>query len=532
MTTTNNILPNIQLIESQRLKVQHTLDIAKTKAERNKLGQFATPTQVATAILAYAKSLLPDHLKINFLDPAFGTGAFYSALLQTFSSAQIIKASGYEIDPHYGQEAMGLWRNTSLQLEIKDFTQLRPPHSNDDRANLLICNPPYVRHHHLSTKEKLRLQGLVRQLTGVKLGGLTGLYCYFLLLSHNWLAENGLAGWLIPSEFMDVNYGEPIKKYLLEKVTLLRIHRFDPNEVQFEDALVSSAIIWFRKTNPTDHHKVEFSYGGTLTKPKLSQFISAKLLYSASKWTGFSIAMGERASNNRIKLSDLFEIKRGLATGANKFFILTPEQIANYQLPTEFFTPILPSPRYLTEEIVEADHLGNPVLSQQLFLLTCNLSETEAQKKYPSLWRYLQTGVEAGIANRYLCRHRSPWYAQEERPAAPLLCTYMGRQSSRNNNPFRFILNHSRATAPNVYLMLYPKPILCRSLDHQPERIESIWQALGEIHPAALMKEGRLYGGGLHKIEPGELANTPADNLLTILPELLNHHVKQLPLFE
>jgi len=277
---------------------------------------------------------------------------------------------------------------------------------------------------------------------------------------------------------------------------------------------------------------LEFSYGGTLTKPKLSRSIPTKLLYSTSKWTGFPIATGERTSNNRIKLSDLFEIKRGLATGANKFFILTPEQIANYQLPVEFFTPILPSPRYLTEEIVEADHLGNPVLSQQLFLLTCNLSEIEVQIKYPSLWHYLQTGVEAGIANRYLCRHRSPWYAQEERPAAPLLCTYMGRQSSRNNSPFRFILNRSRATAPNVYLMLYPKPILCRSLDNQPERIESIWQALGKIHPAALMNEGRLYGGGLHKIEPGELANTPADNLLTMLPELLDNHVKQLPLFE
>jgi adenine-specific DNA-methyltransferase len=34
---------------------------------------------------------------------------------------------------------------------------------------------------------------------------------------------------LIPSEFMDVKYGGPLKQYLLDKVTLLRIHRFDPN---------------------------------------------------------------------------------------------------------------------------------------------------------------------------------------------------------------------------------------------------------------------------------------------------------------
>jgi hypothetical protein len=33
----------------------------------------------------------------------------------------------------------------------------------------------------------------------------------------------------------------------------------------------------------------------------------------------------------------------------------------------------------------------------------------------------------------------------------------MGRQAQGNRSPFRFILNHSKATAPNVYLMLYPK---------------------------------------------------------------------------
>lgn len=51
----------------------------------------------------------------------------------------------------------------------------------------------------------------------------------------------------MPSEFMDVNYGASVKRYLLDKVTLLHIHRFDPKEVQFGDALVSSAVVWFSK---------------------------------------------------------------------------------------------------------------------------------------------------------------------------------------------------------------------------------------------------------------------------------------------
>jgi adenine-specific DNA-methyltransferase len=527
----------IDIIEAQRLETQHRLDAVKTQAERNKLGQFATPSILATDILEYAKTLTTSS-QIRFLDPAFGTGSFYAALLRSFPLSQIAQAWGYEIDPNYGQEAIKLWDNTPLKLNIADFTQTGLPDSDDDRANLLICNPPYVRHHHIPADEKLRLQVVAKKASGIKLNGLAGLYCYFLLISHAWLADGGLAGWLIPSEFMDVNYGKQVKQYLLQQVTLLRIHRFDPDEVQFGDALVSSAIIWFKKEKPPADYEVEFSYGDTLTKPEVSAHIPADVLYRTDKWTGFpkilNNKLGSEVKNKRLqlKLADLFKIKRGLVTGANKFFILTPKQISQYELPVEFFIPILPSPRYLLTDEIEANDDGSPVLDQQLFLLSCNLPENEVELKYPSLWQYLQSGVQKGINRRYLCSHRSPWYAQENRPASPLLCTYMGRESSGGSKPFRFILNHSKATAPNVYLMLYPISTLEKELKGEPELLRTVWQALNEIPPDILIGEGRIYGGGLHKIEPNELANTPADSILAILPGLSGNHLKQLSLFD
>ncbi len=48
----------IDIIERRRLEVQNQLDSLKTQTERNKLGQFATPTVLATDILKYAKTLL------------------------------------------------------------------------------------------------------------------------------------------------------------------------------------------------------------------------------------------------------------------------------------------------------------------------------------------------------------------------------------------------------------------------------------------------------------------------------------------
>lgn len=90
------------------------------------------------------------------------------------------------------------------------------------------------------------------QNTGIKISGLAGLYCYFLILSERWLAEGALSCWLIPSEFMDVNYGKAVKQYLLECVDLLCVHKFKADDVQFDDALVSSTIVFFRKGKPSE----------------------------------------------------------------------------------------------------------------------------------------------------------------------------------------------------------------------------------------------------------------------------------------
>src|SRR5258708_2677539 len=218
-------MTTIDIIEAQRLKIQSQLDLAKTQSERNKQGQFATPTALATEILAYAKSLLPPDLKLRFLDPAIGTGSFISALLRSFPLDQVAEIMGYEIDAKFAEKTLELWRDKPLTLHIADFTQAEPPKTDEAKANLLVCNPPYVRHHFLSKQEKQRLQRTVLQKMGIKLSGQAGLYCHFLCISHLWMVENCLAGWLIPSEFMDVNYGRQIKRYLLNNVTLVRVHR-------------------------------------------------------------------------------------------------------------------------------------------------------------------------------------------------------------------------------------------------------------------------------------------------------------------
>ncbi|MDY0166096.1 MAG: Eco57I restriction-modification methylase domain-containing protein [Thermoguttaceae bacterium] len=502
------------VIEQQRLALQASLDAARTQAERNRLGQFATPTALAEDILRYAASLLPPGETIRFLDPAIGTGSFYSAFLKAFPQKHIAEALGFEVDPHYGKPAAELWKDLGLTINQADFTHAAP----SPRFNLVICNPPYVRHHHMQNGDKTRLQLHTKQASGMKISGLAGLYCHFLGLSHAWMTEGGVAGWLIPSEFMDVNYGRAVKHYLLDRVTLLHIHRFDPNDVQFADALVSSAIVWFRNEPASAHHEVKFTFGGTLFEPRITRAVSVRALARESKWTRFPVRAVRSRSAIPV-LSDFFRIKRGIATGDNKFFILSEEAIAARGLPMEVFTPILPSPRYLRHDEVEAREDGSPDIDRRLFLLDTKLSEEAIHRRFPTLAAYLEEGKAKGLPERYLCRHRALWYGQEDRPPAPIVCTYIGRGDAKSGRPFRFILNGSCATVANVYLALYPTPLMAREMDRDPSLLRRVWNALNDVSPDILLGEGRVYGGGLHKLEPRELSNLPAVFIADLLPD-------------
>jgi adenine-specific DNA-methyltransferase len=497
-----------QTIEGHRQREQVRLDSLKSAAERNKWGQFATPFELALSLARYARTL-QGGVRLRFLDPAIGTGSFFSALSQTVPAKDLEAAAGVELDPMFADAAEKLWGKIGLNVIHGDFTKLKTPAAP---FNLVLTNPPYVRHHHLDAHDKDRLKTqLVRSLS-MEISGLAGLYCYFLLQCHDWMEEQGLAVWLIPSEFMDVNYGATVRRYLSERVTLLHIHRFCPTDVQFTDALVSSAVVVFRKAPPPERHLVRFSFAGSIESPTTEAVVPLDVLRHSRKWTQFP---GRTNFDNTDEptLGDLFAIKRGLATGSNNFFILDSEQVNKWNIPRQFLKPILPGPRHFRGNIIDAHPNGDPAVSPRIYLLDCSEAEERIEKRWPRFYEYLQKGREEKIAASYLASHRAPWYSQEQRPPAPFLCTYMGR-SRNGKHPFRFIWNRSQATAHNVYLMLYPKSRLHQTLSNHPELAARVFEALQSVTPGQFISEGRVYGGGLHKVEPKELAQIPARAVL------------------
>lgn len=511
-------------IAEERLRIQVELDARKTQLERNMLGQFATPPALAEQIVRATLPFLPESGPIRFLEPALGTGSFFEAV-HSLAGNRIEKAVGVEIDHAFARASSRMWSGYPLSVIEADFT-LVDPIAIGYTSNLLITNPPYVRHHHIEAEQKRNLVKLSGRVSGIQPSGLAGLYIHFMLIAHRWLTPGAVSAWLIPSEFMDVNYGAELKRYLTEKVELLRIHRFAPEDVQFDDALVTSTVVIFRNRTPHLGSAVSYTIGGSMDQPREVSDITIETLRALRKWSTLP-ELGYSDQKPNLILGDAFSIRRGIATGDNKFFIRPLSEFHTSGIPNEFLKPILPSPRNVRELVVEAGESGYPVLHEQLALFDCSLPELELQRLFPLVYTLVQEGKDSGVDEGYLCKGRSPWYSHERREPPPLLCTYMGRPK-HGEPPFRIIRNKSRAIATNVYLLLYPKPWVTKA-DLDGRLLDRVAEQLRKLGATEFTSEGRVYGGGLHKMEPKELARLP---LCVAELETANRRFVQNVLFE
>lgn len=397
-------------------------------------GAYYTPAPIAEALCRWAIRSRADHV----FDPAAGDGAF----LRAAAPLTDVPPTGVELDPQAAREA---------GVPCDDFFRA----SRSPRYDVVVGNPPFIRYQRFTGKARAR--AMARK-AGLELNGEVSAWAPFVAVAASLLRPGGRLAMVIPREGLFVNYTRPLLDFLAR--------RFGTVDLVAIDALLFNALekvavllcedgtggVRIRETSDL----TDLTRGGG---------------FAGRPWVWSRIPADCRGAVEEVLRSDAFQplaqvarLKLGIVTGDKSFFVLSPEQARAQKIARRHLTPVYASPSELKE----------PPAS---FLLT-------ARSLDAPLRRYVRHGEATGVAARYKCRIRDPWWRIRPGPDPDAFLGYL--VSDRPT----FRINAHRAQSTNNVHQLFFRDAPVR-FDHPVTQL-------------SVELLGRIYGGGVMKIEPGD----------------------------
>ena len=464
--------------------------IASTSLDhRKRYAQFFTPEKIAEFMCQW---VLHGKQKTRVLEPAYGLGIFSRILAQNAT----LPIDAYEIDEQIFASAVTA-RPNGVNLRNEDYF------ASDWNAkyDAIVCNPPYLKFHDYDNATYIPD---VNNHLGTKLNGFTNLYTLFLLKSIAQLQEGGRLAYIIPSEFLNSDYGVEVKHALIESNTLHHIIVIDFTECAFDDALTTACILLCERT--TGSVSVRFSLVNNIEG--LNTCLSEYTEYNTSeldaniKWKSYYEEGNSCKYNHLVPFSKFAKVSRGIATGANDFFTFKPSKADDYDIPEECLMPC----------ICKAVDAPQTFFTQNEYTKLINADKTvylfngSTAPNNKNVQRYIHLGEESEINKRYLTASRSPWYAIENRPPAPIWVSVFNRSG------LRFIRNEANIYNLTTFHCVYPKNT---GLD-----VEVLFAYLiTDVAKEIFLDNSRQYGNGLVKFEPNDLNKGMVVDLTLLSPD-------------
>ncbi|MDX9791201.1 MAG: Eco57I restriction-modification methylase domain-containing protein [Candidatus Kapabacteria bacterium] len=453
---------------------------------RKKFAQFFTPFPIAEFM---SKWILGNKQLHTVLDPAFGLGIFARTIRKTNKDCVI---KGFDIDENIFHEAKEIFEdeeNTTIFLKDYMFNDW------ENRYDGIICNPPYFKFHDYDNKTTLKE---IEEKLGLKLNGFTNLYTLFLLKSAYQLNENGRAAYIVPSEFLNSDYGKLVKSYLIKNELLRYIIIFDFEENVFDDALTTASILLF--ANDKEKSEVEFINIKTFDeltslqkkiqsypKNKSEKTIAFSELNPEIKWRAYYQKQNATRFKNLVPFSNYGKVVRGIATGANEYFTFNQYKAKQYDINEKYLLPCITK----SVDVIGAFFTKNDF--EELKQQDKNVFLFNATEQNEALSKYILKGETEAINKKFLTASRNPWYSLEKRPPSPIWVSVF------NRNGLRFIRNEANisnlTTFHCIYLNLFSEP-----------KVDLLFAyLLTDISKEIFNDNRREYGNGLHKFEPNDI---------------------------
>ncbi|MHA2298069.1 MAG: HsdM family class I SAM-dependent methyltransferase [Candidatus Hodarchaeales archaeon] len=416
-------------------------------------GRFFTPMTVCNYMVQLGMQFI-EKKEIKILDPSCGNGNFLVACIENFQRLSgegffHLRLWGVEIDDREIAKASSILTNIQQEHQTPnfkiDFTLLnrdffdvliKRPRSFPEQFDMIIGNPPYVRHELISDKNNLRKKICFinskyngdacsssmescrgcKKLSHVLLNAKADLYCYFITSANKLLKEQGTLLFIIPTKWLNANYGRKLRKFLVNNFRIEKLILVEKN--LFPRVLVDSIVIKLFKEPDSQHRDSNILTYSTFESMKSRSVESKDPSLSNSKKINQKDLNNDQNWFNHLERPSILEkvlkqegilslghpslghVKWGLKTGAEKFFFLSPQQVLDYQIPPEYTKLTIKSPKDLFRD------KGHHLYSNLLTIPPINKNELPVE-----IINYLNLGEKMGLPHRASIKSRKPWYS-------------------------------------------------------------------------------------------------------------------------
>jgi len=516
--------------------------------ERHQLGQYYTPPPIVELIAEICVRLPNDKV----LDPGCGSGSF---LVKAYYKLKELKKKENPLasDANLHKQLLGQLygidinqfpaslsainlavrnlkiRSDTISILVSDFFKINPsiPLFPKDGFDIVMTNPPYTRQEEMDYKQQIR-DAALKYSDGSKIDidARAGIYAYFFTHSAKFLRNGGRMGYITSNTWLDVGFGEALKKFFLDHFKIVAIIEFDA--AVFGKALVNTCVSVMEKVDSDveslHENLVKFV---RLKKPVaidevIEDIQTAIQSYEDDRLKVTPIRQGDldpeekwgkyiRApavyfkiiSNPRMtKLGKLADVKFGIKTGANEFFILDQEKARLWGITGKYLRPVVTSIRELNSIQLKLQDVKNRLLW---------VHGPKNEIKDENVLKYIQHGEQMeittkrgtrvaalpvkGVHRLRTCNQRKIWYDLGEYALPPIIAPYMMWDR------VIFASNEASAFAINTLHFVYP---------HDADHTEYLLGALNSTLASFLLElTGRSYGGGVLKVEAYELKKLP-----------------------
>lgn len=465
----------------------------RTRAEvsSNKLrGGFYSPPALVEVCLDRLKSLVGDRTGLRVIEPSAGDGAFVRGLSVHPLGRQVSHLVAIEPDAAEAHRC----RTAVDDAPFKGGCEVRSAIGSPpvQRAQVAMGNPPYVRFQFLSAQDQAGIVRLGDDL-GLKLGGVGNLWIPVLLEALRALELGGAFAFIIPAECFTGVSASALRSWLLENTDQLAVDLFDigafPGVLQ--EVIVLSGLRAARAAGPRTLTITPHGPGAVPWTHVVDP--------GAKTWTRYLLTPRQVSAYERVRstasvvpVGDVARFTVGTVSGANAYFCVSDETVAQYDL-SAWARPLIPKLRFAPGPVFDVEHHEALRASGQRAWLLHFAADRPDPSQHAGSRRYLALGEELDLPLRYKCRVRTPWYrVPVVRPGTVML-------NKRSHLQPRMVLNKMAALSTDTIYQANMKP------GHEQNASSLVFGFHSSISLLSVEVEGRSFAGGVLELVPSEI---------------------------